>query len=175
MPEMSDLVNDSKAEGGLLSPVKSEAGSSVGGEGGLLSPEINDDEDLSAQAGRLLEGLGNSDDDGKVPTPRESIRMSRRRKDGASDERAQRRRRRQLAMSASEASLENHNMSRDSMASQASTGEDAGLNGSVIEEEDEEDGETPRAAKVKNVDAGGQEVIVTPPSPDGKLKMDRST
>lgn len=183
MPEMSDLVSDSKAENGLLSPVKSETGSSSAGtdDRGLLSPVsvgINDDEDLGTQAEKLLEGLGGDEDDDKVPVPRESIRMSRRRKEGASDERAQRRRRRQLAMSASEASLENH--ARDSMASQASTedgtGEPtSGRSGTIPEEpENEEDndegGETPRPAKVKDVDT--EAVIITPPSPQAKAKLD---
>jgi hypothetical protein len=182
MPEMTDLVNDSKAETGLLSPVKSEAGSSTAGtdERGPRSPastEINDEEDLGMQAEKLLEGLGGDDDD-KIPTPRESIRMSRRRKEGASDERTQRRRRRQLAMSASEASLENH--SRDSVISQAST-EDGGNEVAfqdIIEEpgkedgedDDDEGGETPRPIKTK--DMGADALIITPPSPDGKAKMD---
>jgi hypothetical protein len=188
MPEMSELVNDSNAETGLLSPVKSEAGSSSAGmdDRPLLSPgltEINDEEDLGTQAEKLLQGLGgqNGDDDDKIPTPRESIRMSRRRKEGASDERAQRRRRRQLALSASEASLENH--LRDSMASQASEGVESVAsserdNGVIPEEpekeeeEDDEDGETPRPQKTKDVGADRDAVIVTPPSPEWKAKID---
>lgn len=175
MPEMGDLVREEKAESGLLSPVKSDAGSSSAGtdDRGLLSPSINDEEDLGDQAEKLLAGLGGGSDDDKIPTPRESIRMSRRRKEGASDERAQRRRRRQLAMSASEASLENH--TRDSMLSQASTeagdADEAPTNGTIPEEPEEEDdeAETPRPAKTKDVDA---DVIITPPSPDGKIKTD---
>lgn len=188
MPEISDLVNDTKAENGLLSPVKSDAGSSNASidERSILTPTsmgINDEEDLGTQAEKLLEGLGgdnDDDDDDKLPVPRESIRMSRRRKEGASDERAQRRRRRQLAMSASEASLENH--ARDSIASLASTDEGSAeapfSDRTTIPEESEQDGgeedgeggETPRPAKIKDVDA--QAVIVTPPSPNGKANLD---
>jgi cytokinesis protein len=183
MPELDELVNEGKAENGLLlSPVKSEA-SSVG-EGGMLSPaltEINDDEDLGTQAEKLLQGFGegsDGDEAGKVPTPRESIRMSRRRKEGASDERAQRRRRRQLAMSASEASLENH--TRDSMMTNASEGMESVTSsrnsiipeGNEDEEEEEEGGETPKPPRTKDVDVDGDTVIVTPPSPEGKVKMD---
>merc|ERR1711881_176347 len=187
MPEMSDLVNDSKAENVLLSPVKSNTGSSSTGteERGILSPgslAINDEEDLGMQAEKLLEGLGGDDEDGKIPIPRESIRMSRRRKEGASDERTQRRRRGQLAMSASEASLENH--VRHSMASQASTEDGNGelareKNTSILEEsesevgDDEEGDETPRPAKLKNIDDGA--VIVTPPSPRDKAKVEEAS
>jgi hypothetical protein len=188
MPEISDLVNDAKAEDGLLSPVKSEGGSASGTDDRpMLSPaltEINDEEDLGTQAEKLLQGLGGEngeDGNDKVSTPRESIRVSRRRKDNASDERAQRRRRRQLAMSASEASLENH--IRDSMASHASEGLESVASSErdkddVIpeepekEEDEDEGGETPRPQKTKDVDADGDTVIVTPPSPELKAKMD---
>jgi cytokinesis protein len=116
MPEMDELVKPSAADG-LLSPVRSEGGSSVAGNSDDGPPSaglesINDDEDVADQAERLLQGLGGAEDSedgeggGTVPVPRESIRMSRRRKEAGEDERSRRRRRRQLAMSASEASLE---------------------------------------------------------------------
>ncbi|KIV98923.1 uncharacterized protein PV09_09310 [Verruconis gallopava] len=176
MPDMSELVNDAKAENGLLSPVKSEAGSSADGDRPLLSPgltEINDDEDLGTQAEKLLEGLGGGDDD-KIPAPRESIRMSRRRKENASDERAQRRRRRQLAMSASEASLENH--IRDSAISESvESMENNEKDKNVIpEEEEDEGGETPRPNKTKDVDIDDDTIIVTPPSPEVKAQADET-
>jgi hypothetical protein len=168
MPELGELVREEKAENGLLSPVKSEASGSDLNSPTTVSSGINDDEDLGTQAEKLLEGLGGDDDgDDKIPTPRESIRMSRRRKEGASDERAQRRRRRQLAMSASEASLEERGHVRES-AEIESVG--TGKGDAIPEEEDEEEegGETPRPVKTKDAEGEGGEVVVTPPSPDRK-------
>ena len=85
-------------------------------------------------------------------------------------------------MSASEASLENH--VRHSMASQASTEDGNGelareKNISILEEsesevgDDEEGDETPRPAKLKNIDDGA--VIVTPPSPRDKAKVEEAS
>lgn len=188
MPELGELVKSPTSDD-LLSPVRSEAGSSAAGnsDDGPLSAgldSINDDEDVADQAERLLQGLGGAEDsedgegNGPVPVPRESIRMSRRRKEAGEDERSRRRRRRQLAMSASEASLEDRGGPRDSTQSfrtDTSAGDHAigeesmellgdGAKDGKIDEEDE-GGETPR----QNGDAGGAvgKVIVSPPSPDG--------
>lgn len=174
MPEFEELVKprgENEADG-LLSPVRSEGGqSSIGSEGANPSAEmsIEEEEDVADRAEKLLQGLGGEDDDGEnlVPVPRESIRMSRRRKEGAEDERSKRRRRRQLALSASEASLENQHSpttDRSSMRDSAGgsirqdderpgsrTGDNAG-------DDEEEGGETPKASNGV--------VIVSPPSPD---------
>lgn len=171
IPELAELVNDNRAEHGLLSPVKSEAGSSTGTDDGPLSAglSVSDDEDVTARAEKLLQGLGDDSGDevGGVPTPRDSIRMSRRRKEGAVDERAARRRRRQLALSASESSLENH--MRDSVDSSVLAGSTEGGGHDAIPEEDEEEGgETPKPVRTKEVDV---DVVVSPPSPEGRRAL----
>lgn len=135
-------------------------------------PVDGDDDDVADRAEKLLQGLGGDEgEENLVPVPRESILMSRRRKEGAEDERSKRRKRRQLALSASEASLENQHspvVDRESMVT-SEGGADArvdeeGTNGNGIvkengeEEEEEAGGETPKA--------NGGLVFVSPPSPD---------
>jgi len=176
MPDLQELVKSpSSAEGDMLSPVRSEISSSQGGseEGGPLSAglSVNDDEDVADQAERLLLGLkgeGSADGDevelgdGVSPVPRESIRMSRRRKEGAEDERAKRRRRRQLALSASEASLENHTRNSGASYRDSTSGQAEGPG------EDDDGGETPKQPQAHG-DVGddmSRHVIVHPPSPD---------
>jgi cytokinesis protein len=164
MPELDELVSPRGDEGGdLLSPVRSDGGTSSAGSEGTqpnsAGLSIEEEEDVADRAEKLLMGLGGEGEDDLIPVPRESIRMSRRRKEGAEDERSKRRRRRQLALSASEASLENHTHARDSAD---------GMGGSIREEDDrpesrggqdddeEEGGETPKANGT---------IIVSPPSP----------
>ncbi|KAF2428043.1 hypothetical protein EJ08DRAFT_651133 [Tothia fuscella] len=192
MPELGELVKSPPSDGDLLSPVKSDGGVSSNGTGtsddGPLSAglsSINDEEDVADQAERLLQGLGGGEESGEdgvgaIPVPRESIRMSRRRKETGEDERSRRRRRRQLAVSASEASLEDRGAGvngRDSTQSFRTDGSGLGAesmeqmggadiieksNGDRIEE-DEGDGDTPR----QQGDGAKGVVIVSPPSPDG--------
>ncbi|QDS76761.1 hypothetical protein FKW77_001715 [Venturia effusa] len=173
MPELDDLIKPrSGVTDGLLSPVRSDGDQSpVSNDSNTPTvPEGEDDEDVADRAEKLLQGLGGGDEgeENLVPVPRESIRMSRRRKEGAEDERSKRRRRRQLALSASEASLENQHspavdrgsvMSSEGGAStEDSQGGEVNVNGNGIREEQEEGGETPKA--------NGGLVIVSPPSPD---------
>lgn len=165
MPELDELIKPRvDVTDGLLSPVRSEGGqSSLSNDSNTpIVPEDVDDEDVADRAEKLLQGLG-GDEEGEenlIPVPRESIRMSRRRKEGAEDERSKRRMRRQLALSASEASLENQHsptIDRGSVGVSSSVGTEETLNGGV-DEDDEEGGETPKA--------NGGLVIVSPPSPD---------
>lgn len=175
MPELDELIKPrSDITDGLLSPVRSDGGQSTVSNDSTIPtvPEDGDDEDVADRAEKLLQGLGGEDegDENLIPVPRESIRMSRRRKEGAEDERSKRRRRRQLALSASEASLENQHspaIDRESLVTSdggasAMDSEGAGNgdrpNRSADEEEEEQGGETPKA--------NGGLVIVSPPSPD---------
>jgi cytokinesis protein len=175
MPEMDELVQTPALEEGLLSPVKSEGGLSSSGtdenpplSAGLSVPE---EEDVADQAEKLLQGLGGAsggEEEGeeRVPIPRESIRVSRRRKEGAEDERSRRRRRRQQAMSASEASLENH--SRDSHTIR----EEDGGNEQEINGEEEDGGETPKPPQhdggnvYRERNSDTPVTIISPPSPE---------
>jgi cytokinesis protein len=190
MPELGELVKSPSSDdgNGLLSPLSEGGMSSERGgsdENGPLSAglSINDDEDVADQAERLLMGLksegadGDDDDEGvdgvASPVPRESIRMSRRRKEGAEDERSKRRRRRQLAMSASEASLEMHAGSvRDSTTSSVglrdstlgSSRSDSRQEGIKEDADDDDGGETPKQPQ-PNGDIGAPDMIISPPSP----------
>lgn len=173
MPELDELIKPrSDVTDGLLSPVRSDGGqSSVSNDSNTPTVEEGeDDEDVADRAEKLLQGLG-GDDEGEenlIPVPRESIRMTRRRKEGAEDERSKRRRRRQLALSASEASLENQHsptIDRGSVMSSEGGGVgngsergDEGRRNGNVDEDEEEGGETPKA--------NGGLVIVSPPSPD---------
>jgi cytokinesis protein len=163
MPELDELVKPHGDEGGdLLSPVRSDGGmSSAGSEGtqpNSAGLSIEEEEDVADRAEKLLMGLGGEGEDDLIPVPRESIRMSRRRKEGAEDERSKRRRRRQLALSASEASLENHTHARDSTGGSIREEDDERpeSRGRQQDDDEEEGGETPKANGM---------IVVSPPSP----------
>jgi cytokinesis protein len=172
MPELDELVKPRDDEGGdLLSPVKSDGGTSSAGSevppnsAGLTTEE---DEDVADRAEKLLMGLGAEGEDDLSPVPRESIRMSRRRKEGAEDERSKRRRRRQLALSASEASLENQTHARASTDGSIKEELENGRpeSGTGGEDDEEEGGETPKANGT---------IIVSPPSPTIMATPSKST